>query len=288
MKKSLILIVTLLLVLLSSCGKDEEQKPIVTADMLNITNYEMNFPGAMSRYDSVMSALTTRITVLKDEHNKTVKQDNPSNYFLSKDYILSAFSPIEIKYYRIISQFSDELTSSDAENLFRADADGATVIYTSAENEYLLKFIHEEYIETFNVSYDKESDSFRYLYLSDKEGDGDGDESEFLEFVTLSDNSFAVQTDRGRITADFDSDGKLREMYCSKLKTKTYTAEKNGIYGKALSGLGKSWTYSKKRKNYEYVYEYSDNILILKDYSAATPAEIKIDASKFESAFYLL
>ena len=61
--------------------------------MLNITNTEESFNGCRERLSSVLTAMKSKVSVLEAEHNRSIKIENPAEFFLDKNYIHTAFEP---------------------------------------------------------------------------------------------------------------------------------------------------------------------------------------------------
>ena len=285
MKRYLSLLLCLVFLFCFSSCRDDEPQRVITPDMLEITSEEENYAGALTRYRDVMSAVNCKVTVLEREHNNTIMHGNPDSYFLDEDYILIPFAPFNLQRLDMTEKLNDGLTEESASTVFSEFSNSASVIYNGEKDSYEIKFVTENLSEIFNADYDRKTDSFRYIYKKDTVSDTET--VEFLEFADLSDNSYAVQSNKSRMFVTFDDKGNIERMYCSVLKDKHYT-EKDSIYGATSVGISqRNWVINGKHDKYECIYEFEDGILTHKDSSGTAPVEVQIIASNYSSAFYM-
>ena len=284
MKKISALILVLLL-LLCSCTKDEPQK-IITPDMLNITNTEKNVFGCLERYASVLSAIKTKVSVLETEHNRVIEHSGVSEYFLEKDYILTAFEPFQITNSQIIYSITPELNSENAADVFSLDAAGKDVIYESdGEKSFVLRFVSEEDAKEFSLEYNKKTDSFRYSHTTENK---EGDETliEFLEFTCLKNGTYVIQSIDTRCTVNFDNEGNITDFCCGQLSQEAFTLDES-VFDIHPESADKHWVLSRGKLKFSNIHTFENGILTHEDCSSGPWKTVEIEAKNFESAFYM-
>ena len=72
--KRVIALLSIVLLLFTSCSGKSEPPRTKTADMLDITNTEKDFFGCTSRMKAVLSAMKAKVTVLENAHNTSKGQ----------------------------------------------------------------------------------------------------------------------------------------------------------------------------------------------------------------------
>lgn len=283
--KRILTLTAALIFLLCSCSKTEPQK-IITSDMLNITNTEKSFFGCRDRYNAVISAMKSKVTVLEAEHNRLIKNSGNSEYFLEKDYILTAFEPFVMQLFYITESFTPELDSEEAKTVFENEAAGADIIYeTDGKSSFVLKFVAEEMVKEFSVEYSKESDSFRYICQTE---DNESDETivEFLEFTTAKDGTYVIQSSNTRCSISFDEDGHIISFCCGQLSDEIFTQDES-VFENRPETSSKHWVLSRGKLKFSNIHTFEDEILTHEDCSSGPWKSIEIEAKNFESAFYM-
>lgn len=272
------------LLIFSSCGKEE---PVIlkTQDMLDITNNEENFKGCLSRMNSVVSALTNKVTVIEQQHNYEIELEDGEGYFLDKDYILNVFDPFNVSSITYTDVFDDTTTVEYVQDLYKNEAGSASVLFSNGKNEYSLKFVTEEYTRIYYGKYDKKSDSLYFTYSEEKTGETSI--TEFLEFVSLGNNSYLIQSIKSRCYISFDEIGNIVSFYCSELDTESYGENEMLLNSSepVIDITAKKWATGKNADEYISIHTYEDGILKHRDSSSGTIKEVSIEAEKYASAF---
>jgi hypothetical protein len=282
MKKAFcFLLIFAMLAAFAGCGK-EEQAAVIYKDTLVITNTDKTFQGARSRYNSVLTSLKTKVNILEKCQNDRLIADNPDNYFLDKDYIYSAFEPFVFQKLDITDRFDDSLTADSAPSAFETDAGGKSVVYSGDEKEKTLKFVDEQITEILTAEYDKRSDSFRCSYSVENAGDEKA--VEFLEFVTVDENTYAIQSQNTRCWIAFDENGYITYFVCVQLKSDEITSD-DSIFkaGSAAITEFKNKVSRAKKSDYDKIHEFEDGTLYYTDITKEDTISIYADA--YKSAF---
>ncbi len=285
MKKALCFFLVLIMLSLCACSEYVPPKP-VTCDMLSITNNDNSYPGCRERYESVMQAVSNKVDVLEREYNLKIKRDSPNDYFLNEDYILSAFDPFNLSRLNYTDSFGDSYTQELAKEEFNTIAGNRTVIFNSQPDVYTLKFVDEELTEIYSVNYDKKHDSFRYSFVCDTP---DGETTtEFLEFITISDTEYAVQSNKSRCYVKFDDENNIDYFICSVLRNEEYESE-SYIFDSGFSvseASSKKWAREFDDEAYSSIRIFEDGYLTHFDFVSSPVKEISIKADDYASAFY--
>ncbi len=282
MKKLICIALAALMLMLTACGAAEPKT--IYKDTLVITNEEKTFEGAKERYRAVLESLKTRVTLLEESHNQSVKLENPDFYFLDDNYILRSFDPFAVSSFEMTDKINDSVTSENASEIFKDDAGNSNVIFSREDGGYTLQFMNEGLTETYKSEYDAKTDSFRFTYNED--GQAPELKSEFLEFVTVSDGTYIIQSNKSRCFIEYDADGNIVSFTCSTLKEKEYTQEDSVYKANAASlTMFKSKIDNDKKTDYESIREYSEGVLTHIDTVEEKVNEIQIYADMYESAF---
>jgi len=281
MKKTVSVLLAVLLLLLCSCGK-KEKNIIRTADMLSITNEEKSFLGCKSRYESVVSALKAKITVLENAHNTVIMSGNKEEYFLDEDYILTAFEPFALNTFAITESFTPDMTNEKAQDTFGLQSEGMDIDYKSEDNVTELMFVSESLVETYTAEYDKKSDSLKYSYTVERGGEETTEE--FIEFSQVEKNIYVIQTRYERCYIEFDKDGKILYLCCGKLNEGEFSSDES-IF-KTEDKPDRFWVLSRGKASYTNIHTFENEILTHEDRSGGPWKTIKINAVDYESAFY--
>ncbi len=281
--KKIISLLAVLALLLCSCSNDEPQK-IRTNDMLTITNTEETFQGCRERLANVLSAMKAKVIVLENEHNRELRIENPSEYFLESDYILTAFEPFIMSSFEIADGFHSEMTDESAQTFFELQSRGADIIYDSdGQSSFVLKFVSEEMTEEYSVEYNKKQDSFRYVKMT--ETDGTESIDEFLEFSRTENGAYVIQSMTERCYIEFDKEDEIVYFCCGELREDIFSSE-NSIYPAPEKNVDKHWVLSDGKARFINIHTFEDGILTHEDCSSGPWKSVKIDAKGYESAFY--
>lgn len=283
MKKCLSLFAALLL-LLCSCSNDSGGERLITADMLNITNTEKNLSGCLDRFDSVVDAMKAKVSILEAEHNKAIKIQNPNEYFLESDYILTAFEPFLMNALSIADGFTSDMDEKTAKEFYKLQSGGNDVIYTSnGETSFSVKFVSEELIEEYSAEYDKKADSFRFIITTE---DGDGEHiKDFLEFAKTASGAYIMQSSVSRCYIEFDSEDRIVAFCAGTLRNDSFALDES-IFPSTEESLGKSWVLSRGKSQFLNIHTFENGVLTHEDCSSGPWKSIQIDADSYASAFY--
>lgn len=282
MRRAVLSLLLAICLLLCSCGKAPAPAGVKTPDMLNITNTDADFAGCLQRFEAVCSALEAKVTVLETAHNKKIETNSSGSYFLEDNYILTGFAPFQLKLRAQVAGFSDDLTDADAQALYRAAANGKKIEYTAGKQDYTLRFVSEAQSELYTAAYDKANDSLRCTYVSD---DGVNETmEEFLEFLPLGDNAYAIQSQLTRCEIRFDAEGNISSFTCAQAQTPINTDDDSIFPG--VKPWPADWVLAKGHDAMALIHTYDDDVLLHEDRSGGPWKEIKINAANYASAFY--
>lgn len=254
--------------------------------MLSITNTEETFIGCRERFLDVMSAMKSKVSILEEGHNKTIKVENPSEYFLESDYILTAFSPFPLGTFDlpIVGGFTADMDNEEAQKYYDRPTLHSNINFESdGESEFLLKYISEEATEEYFAEFDKKTDSFRYIFSTEKEGIEET--VEFLEFIKTDKNSYAVQSRTTRCFIEFNDENKIVRFCCGELRKGEFTVD-DSVFPSPSESLGKNWVLSEGKSQYSNIHTFEDGILTHEDCSSGPWKSIKINEKDYESAFF--
>ncbi len=283
--KKILCLLTAVLVFLCSCSKKDNEK-IFTPDMLNITNTEETFIGCRQRFLDVIDALEAKVSILEKGHNKTIEVNNSTEYFLENDYILTAFEPFPLGTFDlpIVGGFTKHMNEEEAQKYYDNPTRHSDISFESnGETSFLLKFISEEATEEYSAEYNQKTDSFRYIYST--ENNGTEEVVEFLEFVKIGDNSYAVQSKTTRCFIEFDGENKITSFCCGELRNGEFTVD-DSIFPESTKALGKNWVLSEGKSQFSNIHTFEDGTLTHEDCSSGPWKSIKINEKDYESAFY--
>ena len=283
--KKFLCLFSFLLILLCSCSKQDEEK-IVTPDMLSITNTEETFIGCRERFLDVIDAMKAKVSILESGHNKTIEVNNPSEYFLENDYILTAFEPFPLGTFDlpIIGGFTKDMNEETAQTYYDSPTRHSDISYESdGETRFLLKFISEENTDEYSAEYNKKADSFRYTCSTEK--NGTEEIVEFLEFVKIGERAYAVQSKTTRCYIEFNEENKIVSFCCGELRNGEFTIE-DSIFPSTKETVGRNWVLSMGKSQFSNIHTFEEGVLTHEDCSSGPWKSIKINEKDFESAFY--
>lgn len=282
--KRVIVVLLLVSLLFSACSNVEEFKQTYR-DTLTFTDTSETYVGCISRFESVVHSMKTRVSLLETSHNTSIEYELPNDYYNDEDYILTSFDPFFCEYMEIAKNFNNTLTQESAASTFESEAKGRGIIFSIEDDKYTLKFSSEGSVECWSGEYKKSNDSFRYIYSTElPEGET---VVEFIEFVSLGDYSYAIQSKKSRCVIGFDREGNIIEFISSTLKNGAYSPVDDSIYGANKAGLTAFRTKiaSGNKEQYSQIHIYKDNILTHIDSGSGNLKEVEIDASQYASAF---
>ncbi|MEE1012086.1 MAG: hypothetical protein U0L11_08670 [Acutalibacteraceae bacterium] len=281
MKKIASFFLAVLLLLCCSCGK-KEKNIIRTADMLSITNEEKSFLGCKSRYEAVLSAMKTKITVLENAHNTVIMSGNKEEYFLDENYILTSFEPFILSTLSITENFTPDMTNEKAQDTFKIQSEGMDINFSSKNDISELMFVSESLVKTYTAEYDKKNDSLKYSYTV--ESGGEETVEEFVEFRQLGKNTYIIQSRYERCYIEFDKNGEIIYFCCGKLNEGEFSADES-IFT-STEELDNFWVISRGKSAFSNIHTFENEILTHEDRSSGPWKTIKINAVDYESAFY--
>lgn len=282
--KRILSLFAVVLLLFCSCSNDSGGERLITADMLNITNSDETFAGCLDRFNSVVSAMKAKVSILEAEHNKSIKVQNPDEYFLESDYILTAFEPFLISSINIANGFNAEMTADSAKDFYKLQCRGMDVVYASdGKTSFSLKFISEELIEEYTAEYNQKSDSFRFVFKTEN---GNGEQiMEFLEFSKIPSGAYIMQSKTSRCFIEFDADDKIVAFCAGELRNEEFSLDES-IFPSTEQSLGKSWVLSRGKSQFLNIHTFENGILTHEECSSGPWKSIQIDADSYASAFY--
>lgn len=281
MKRTVALLAAILL-LFCSC-KQEDVSKVKTADMLNITNTEETFLGCLNRLDSVISAMSAKISTLENAHNAVIKSENSDEYFLERDYILTVFEPFTLETIAITEGFTAEMTNETAQDFYKLQSNGMDIAFSSSNENYELMFISESVVKTYTAEYNKDSDSLRYIHTV--ENSGNEHIEEFLEFSKTESGAYIIQSTTHRCYIEFNADDEIDYFCCGELNKDKFTQDES-IFPAPEKELDEFWVTSKGKTAFANIHTFDDNVLTHEDQSSGPWKTVTINADDFASAFY--
>ncbi len=280
MKKALVVLLVFSTALLAACSGKQENI-IITKNMLVYENDKSGFQSVRGEFEAVTSVIRTEVTLLEESYNEKLTYENPDTYFLDDEYILSTFAPFTVDGFELTESFTEAMDSSSAAAVFEDYANGADVSFENDGSVMKLKFTGNESMEVYSVSCSSDCSSFIYEHDSVTSG---GEECvDFLEFVKVSDNTYAIQSSVNRCYVSFDSQGHIEYFRISSLESGLNTPQESVYY--ALSSPGKNWVTKNKNASYNCIIEFKDGILYLKDSSTGNLKETQIKEEDYYSVF---
>ncbi len=281
--KRCISLLAAILILLCSCSKNEPEVH-KTADMLSITNTEKTLPGCRERMSNVLSALKAKVGVLESEHNRAIKIENPSEYFLDADYIHTAFDPFLLKTSEILNSFGTGMDEETAKAFYSTFGNGEEMIYeTDDESFFSVKFISENVTREYSAEYNKKADGFKYTVIA--ETDEGIITEEFLEFTKIKRGGYVIQSLTERCFVEFDDENKITEFCCGELREDSFTVEES-VFPSPDKSTDEHWVLSKGKSQFSSIHTFKDGVLTHEDCTSGPWKSIRIIARNYESAFY--
>lgn len=252
--------------------------------MLNITNEDSDYLGCRERYEAVMSAVSSKISVLENAHNDKIRIETDSEYFFEDEYILTSFEPFILGSFSLTDYFTSSMTAKEAAETYKTLCKGMTVEYSTDKNNHTLRFVSEELVEEYEAEYNEEFDSFRYVF-SIENVDGRQTE-EFLEFIRYENGVYAIQSNTARCYVDFNENDEIEYISCTVLRNSEYSLENDGIYP-TEELLTADWASEKGKDAFMSIHTFKDGILTHSECSSGPWKTVNITAKDFGSAFYM-
>ena len=281
--KRIIALSVAIVFLLCSCKSTPENPEFKTSDMLDIVNTEMNYIGCVSRYNAVISAMESKVTILEEAHNNSVKSDSGNEYFLEKDFVLTSFEPFMLSNFSLTHEFDSDFNAETARSVFAHLSNGMETLYESdGESDFVLQMVSETLVKEYSVEYNKKSDSFRYI--NSVEESGNESVFEFLEFITDKDGRYLIQSNTSRCVIEFDDEDKIVYFCCAKLNGGEFTVDES-IF-EDVESVSENWVLERGKSNYIGIHTYEDGVLNHEDCSSGPWKSVKISEHDYGSAFY--
>ena len=280
MKKAIGLLLIACIFLMTGCAK-KEPAIVITTNMLAYNNDAKTFLATKGRFEAVVDVIKTEVTLLENSHNEQLMIEYPDNYFLNEEYILNSFDPFNVADFSLTEYFDERTDESSAAVYYENKAGGRDVQYSFEDDTYTLKFygnaVNDVY--TVNCSKDFKSFSFRHMVIS-SEGEICDD---FLDFIEMPGNTYAIQSSENRCYVTFDSEGHIEYFRVSSLKDGFNTPD-DTIFDSSVTP-GKNWVTKNKGGSYNSIVEFDDGILTIQDSSTGTVKETVINEEDYASVF---
>ena len=281
MKKIFAVLLALMLLFLCACS-DKGDNRVITADMLNITNTDKDFQGCLSRFEAVLSAMSAKISILEDAHNKVISSENKNEYFLDENYILTSFEPFITETLSITEGFTADMTNQTAQDYYKLQSEGMDISFSYDGANYELTFVSETASKSYTAEYDEETDSLRYTYAVE-----DGDEEtveEFLEFSKTEGGAYIIQSRYSRCYIEFNKNDEIVYFCCGTLYDGEFSLDES-IYPEREKEPDGYWVISRGKSSYSGIHTFEDNVLIHEDRSGGPWKTVRINGENFASAF---
>ncbi len=282
MKKITAILLALMLVFLCACS-DKDDGRVKTADMLNITNTDKTFLGCLSRFESVVAAMSAKTTILENAHNAVIESDNKTEFFLEENYILTSFEPFVLNTLSIVQGFTADMTNETAQDYYKLQSEGMDVTFTSDGENYELVFVSESTLKSYTAEYNAKNDSFRYVYTV--EYSGEETVEEFLEFSKTESGAYLIQSRTGRCYIKFNRDDEIENFCCGELYEGEFTLDES-VYPVPDEAIDEFWVTERGKPVFNSIHSFEDNLLTHEDRSSGPWKTVRIDAENFASAFY--
>lgn len=282
MKKVVAILLTVMMIFLCACS-DKDDGRVKTADMLNITNTDKTFLGCLSRFESVVEAMSAKISILEGAHNAVIESGNKDEYFLDENYILTSFEPFLLNSVSVVQGFTADMTNEAAQDYYKLQSEGMDITFTSEGETYELKFISESTVKIYTAEYNAKNDSLRYVYTV--ENSGDEAVEEFLEFSKTESGAYVIQSGTARCFIKFNRDDEIENFCCGELYEGEFTLDE-GVYPEQEEELDKFWVTERGKTLFNSIHTFEDNLLTHEDRSSGPWKTVRIDAENYASAFY--
>lgn len=282
--KRIIALSAAIVFLFCSCKSNADNQKPRTSDMLDITNTELNYQGCVSRFEAVVSAIKSKVTVLEEAHNNTVKANSENEYFFEDDYVLTAFEPYMLSGFELTYEFDSDFNAETAKNTFAHISEGMEMLYDSdGESKFSLQMISETVIKKYDVEYNKKSDSFRYINTVEEAGNTYV--VEFLEFSRDDSGRYLIQSNKTRCVVEFNDEDKIVYFCCGMLNAGEFIVDESDSEDGEITA-DESWVLERGKASYLNIHTYEDGILTHDDCSSGPWKSISISEYDYGSAFY--
>ena len=282
MKKTAAILLAVMMLFLCACS-DKDDGRAKTADMLNITNTDKTFLGCLSRFDSVVEAMTAKIPILEGAHNAVIESGNKTEYFLDENYILTSFEPFVLNSVSVVQGFTADMTNEAAQDYYKLQSEGMDITFTSEGENYELRFVSESTVKVYTAEYDAKNDSLRYVYTV--EDSGEETVEEFLEFTKTENGAYLIQSGTARCFIKFNSDDEIENFCCGELYEGEFTLDES-VYPVQEEELDEFWVTERGKTLFNSIHTFEDNLLTHEDRSSGPWKTVRIDAENYASAFY--
>lgn len=282
MKKTAAILLAVMMLFLCACS-DKDDGRVKTADMLNITNTDKTFLGCLSRFDSVVEAMTAKITILEGAHNAVIESGNKTEYFLDENYILTSFEPFVLNSVSVVQGFTADMTNEAAQDYYKLQSEGMDITFTSEGENYELRFVSESTVKVYTAEYDEKNDSLRYVYTV--EDSGEETVEEFLEFTKTENGAYLIQSGTARCFIKFNSDDEIENFCCGELYEGEFTLDES-VYPVQEEEFDEFWVTERGKTQFNSIHTFEDNLLTHEDRSSGPWKTVRIDAENYASAFY--
>ena len=282
MKKTAAILLAVMMLFLCACS-DKDDGRAKTADMLNITNTDKTFLGCLSRFDSVVEAMTAKITILEGAHNAVIESGNKTEYFLDENYILTSFEPFVLNSVSVVQGFTADMTNEAAQDYYKLQSEGMDITFTSEGENYELRFVSESTVKVYTAEYDAKNDSLRYVYTV--EDSGEETVEEFLEFTKTENGAYLIQSGTARCFIKFNSDDEIENFCCGELYEGEFTLDES-VYPVQEEELDEFWVTERGKTLFNSIHTFEDILLTHEDRSSGPWKTVRIDAENYASAFY--
>ncbi len=282
MKKFAAILLAVMMLFLCACS-DKDDGRVKTADMLNITNTDKTFLGCLSRFESVVEAMSAKISILEGAHNAVIESGNKTEYFLDENYILTSFEPFVLNSVSVVQGFTADMTNEAAQDYYKLQSEGMDISFTSEGENYELKFISESTVKIYTAEYNAKNDSLRYVCTV--ENSGDEAVEEFLEFSKTESGAYVIQSGATRCFIKFNRDDEIENFCCGELYEGEFTLDES-IYPVQEEELDEFWVTERGKTLFNSIHTFEDNLLTHEDRSSGPWKTVRIDAENYASAFY--
>lgn len=214
--------VSLLTAALCGCGQNKQQEEAV--DTLVVAPNDWH--GAFSRLAKIQTDVMNTTSIL-DEHNYTIIQGQPDDYWNNEEFHYLKFIPMNsnlLGYTQLFQSGVDVSALQETMSTMLSEA-GYTLASLSevGVNHYTFSLTYHDksWRSWTNVYKEKNVDcvydaSHDWLQMSTSVSEdfrGQNYEEELYEFADLGDKTFALQNEKERLYVKYDSDGKISEYY---------------------------------------------------------------------------
>lgn len=288
MKRITALLLIAVMILLCGCNNEPEktepttQEPARRSDVLYLDDMNKNYLACLDRYQAVVSAMKSKVQTLEEEHNKSVKAESSDKFFLEENYIQTFFEPFGFSYLSLTEKFETGMNNQKAQDEFASYSEGMKIdYYSNNANGNVLKFVSEGTVKTLETKYKKADDSLQYVYKT--EVSGIESVTEKLEFITVSKNTYAIQSTAARCFIEFDKEGNIVYFCCVELREGSFEAQES-IFNTTAS-IDRNWINTESTDAYSKIHIYENGELTHSECTSGPWKTVTINAADYDSAF---